>query len=129
VVKNEKVYHELKFNNDYDNPLILNEGWKAFKEFYKMSDNVLIVFEYYGHGLFGVLATGDRENLDEIPAFHSRSEHQHSTAIFDVNLTGQHFDAPKLVNDYLQTIHLFILSLNLLQFSNHSITASAIGFC
>ncbi|KAK2414408.1 hypothetical protein QL285_037001 [Trifolium repens] len=71
---------------------------------------LLIYFEYYGHGLFGVLATGDRENLDEIPAFHSRSENQHSTAIFDVKLTGQHFDAPKLPLqlDFAEFLHQFL---------------------
>jgi hypothetical protein len=46
VIKNDKEHHKLKFNKNYDNPLLLNEGWESFKKFHNLPDDVEVVLQY-----------------------------------------------------------------------------------
>jgi hypothetical protein len=98
VIKNDKKHHKLKFNNNYDNPLLLNEGWESFKKFHKLPDDVEVVLQYFGHDLFGVKSFKKLGGAATIPSFHSRSLAPNKTNFFEFELTPNRVDMPKIVS-------------------------------
>jgi hypothetical protein len=97
IKKNDTDYHKLRFNLDYENPLILVQGWNKFKEFHDLPKNVKIEFMYRGNNIYEVMEVNDIDDGIPIPPFHSRSLLPTRTAIFDVELTQLNLDRPKLV--------------------------------
>jgi hypothetical protein len=98
VIKNDKEHHKLKFNKNYGNPLLLNEGWESFKKFHNLPDDVEVVLQYFGHDLFGVKSfkqLGDEATISE---FHSRSFAPKKTTFFEFELTPNRVDMPKIVS-------------------------------
>jgi hypothetical protein len=97
VKKNDTDFHKLKFNCDYENPLILIQGWNKFKEFNDLPKNVQIVMIYWGNNFYQVDEILDLDANHSIPSFHSRSLHPNQTTFFDVDITAGNIHAPKLV--------------------------------
>ncbi|KAK2360331.1 hypothetical protein QL285_011009 [Trifolium repens] len=111
VIKNDKHHHKLKWNKNYENPLLLNEGWESFKKFHNLPDDVEVVLQYFGHDLFGVKSFKKLAGGASIPPFHSRSFVPKKTDFFQFKLTNMRVDNPKLVldSDFAQ----FLRSYNL----------------
>ena len=100
MIKNDKEHHKLKFNKNYENPLLLNEGWESFKKFHNLPDDVEVVLQYFGHDLFGVISFKELAGGASIPPFHSRSFVPKKTDFFQFNLTNMRVDNPKLVSHF-----------------------------
>jgi hypothetical protein len=105
VIKNDKEHHKLKFNKNYVNPLLLNEGWESFKKFHNLPDDVEVVLQYFGHDLFGVKSFKKLGDATAIPAFHSRSFAPKKTTFFEFELTNMRVDNPKIVSHF--TLFMF----------------------
>jgi hypothetical protein len=105
VIKNDKEHHKLKFNKNYENPLLLNEGWESFKKFHNLSDDVEVVLQYLGHDLFGVKSFKKLCGAASIPPFHSRSLVPKKTDFFEFKLTNMQVDNPKIVSHF--TLFMF----------------------
>jgi hypothetical protein len=97
VKKNDTDFHKLKFNRDYENPLILVQGWNKFRDFNDLPKNVQILMIYRGNNLYEIDEIFDLDDNRSIPSFHSRSLHPTETTFFDVEITAGNIDAPKLV--------------------------------
>ncbi|PNX91516.1 hypothetical protein L195_g047647, partial [Trifolium pratense] len=95
VKKNDTDYHKLKFNNDYENPLILIQGWNKFKNFHNLPDNVHIELIFHGNNEFEVHSVRELNSPNDIPPFHSRSIRPPHIAVFDFKLTQTLVDQPK----------------------------------
>jgi hypothetical protein len=89
---------------DYENPLILVQGWNKFKAFHDLPRNLEIVFMYRGNNIYEIMEIHDFDSGKYIPAFHSRSIIPSKTAVFDVELTNFNVDRPKLVSIFTQQI-------------------------
>ncbi|GAU32455.1 hypothetical protein TSUD_144640 [Trifolium subterraneum] len=100
VIKNDTDYHKLRFNNDYENPLILTQGWNKFKEFHNLPDNVEVMLSFHGNNTFQVDVIKELKGRAEIPSFHSRSLHPTRTSVFDFSLTPNNVDVPQFVVDF-----------------------------
>ncbi|KAK2430000.1 hypothetical protein QL285_028383 [Trifolium repens] len=96
VKKNDTDFHKIRFNLDYENPLILVQGWNEFKNFHDLPKNVEILFMYRGNNIYEIMETNDLDSRIHIPAFHSRSSLPTRTATFDVELTNLNVDRPKV---------------------------------
>ncbi|GAU25176.1 hypothetical protein TSUD_150750 [Trifolium subterraneum] len=81
----ENKYHSLRFNNDYQNPLILNQGWNKLKEFHEFPDNVELEFKYHGDNIYEIMSFRNLSNAAGIPAFH---KFLHKTGWESINLCG-----------------------------------------
>jgi hypothetical protein len=97
VKKTDTDFHKLKFNQDYDNPLILIAGWNKFKEWHDLPDNVHMVFIYHGNNEFEISEIYDINEDHQIPPFHSKCLHPLDTAYFDIEVTVANYIAPKIV--------------------------------
>jgi hypothetical protein len=97
IEKTDTKYHKLRFNDDYENPLICVQGWNKFKEWHDLPNNVEIELIYYGNKKFGIFSINDLGPQVHIPSFHSRSVHPTKTAYFDMQLYPSNISAAKLV--------------------------------
>ncbi|GAU45082.1 hypothetical protein TSUD_85680 [Trifolium subterraneum] len=116
VKKNDTDYHKLKFNNDYENPLILVQGWNKLKDFYNLPNNVQVNLIFHGSNEFEVQSVKEVLSPNEIPPFHSRSLLPQRTAVFDFELTRINIQVPKFrlgqdLGSFLQTSHFDYLVL------------------
>jgi hypothetical protein len=100
VKKNDTDFHKIRFNLDYENPLILVQGWNEFNNFHDLPKNVEIRFMYRGNNIYEIMETNDLDSRIHIPAFHSRSSLPTRTATFEVELTNLNVDRPKLVSSF-----------------------------
>ncbi|KAK2355992.1 hypothetical protein QL285_093356 [Trifolium repens] len=57
IIKNDTQFHKLKLNDDYENPLLLIQGWNKIKAFHNLPDNVQIEFLYYGNKTFEIASS------------------------------------------------------------------------
>ncbi|KAK2428165.1 hypothetical protein QL285_026701 [Trifolium repens] len=96
VKKNDTDFHKLKFNKDYDNPLILIQGWNKIKEFHALPDNVEIELDYLGDNIFDIFQINEINETARVPSFHSRSLIPTLTANFEIELTPLNIDVQKL---------------------------------
>jgi hypothetical protein len=108
IIKNDTQFHKLKLNDDYENPVLLIQGWNKIKAFHNLPDNVQIEFLYYGNKTFEIASSKKIKSMDEISPFHSRSMHPTCTTIINVELTPTNIDVPKLVSRSRLLILLFI---------------------
>ncbi|KAK2356831.1 hypothetical protein QL285_094154 [Trifolium repens] len=110
VHNNDTDFHKLKFNNNYDNPLIA-QGWNEFKDFHEMPESVEIELIYHGNNVFEVLQfkqliTDNEiqpfqfETCTEIPAFHSRSIEPEKTVFFEIELNDLQIGLPEFKIPY-----------------------------
>jgi hypothetical protein len=98
VKKNDTDFHKLRFNLDYENPILLVQGWNEFKNFHDLPKNVAIRFMYRGNNIYEVMEIEDLDIECHIPAFHSRSIMTGRSATFDIEVTNLNVDKPKLVS-------------------------------
>ncbi|GAU45081.1 hypothetical protein TSUD_85670 [Trifolium subterraneum] len=96
IKKYDTGYHKLRFNNDYENPLILIQGWNKFRDFHELPTNVEIELAYYGDNVFEIFSINDLDNGRHISSFHSRSLHPGRTRVFNIPLTPTTVDLPYL---------------------------------
>jgi hypothetical protein len=107
----------LKFNNNNENPLIGPKGWKEFKNFHGLPDNVEIDFIFHGNNYFEVRSFKEITSGNVIPPFHSRSVDAAKTVFFDFELSNLHVNVPELVsftiNEYLKKklTHFYLFSI------------------
>jgi hypothetical protein len=107
IEKTDTDYHKLRFNDDYDNPLICVQGWNKFKEWHDLPNNVEIELIYNGNRKSGIYSINDLDSRIHVPSFHSRSLHPTKTAYFDMQLAHSTLSVPKLVSCF--TINYSIL--------------------
>ncbi|KAK2444077.1 hypothetical protein QL285_015131 [Trifolium repens] len=93
---NDTHFHKIKFNKDYDNPLILIQGWNKIKEFHALPDNVEIELDYLGDNIFDIFQINEIVWPTRAPSFHSRSLIPTLTANFEIELTPLNIDVQKL---------------------------------
>ncbi|GAU41024.1 hypothetical protein TSUD_133310 [Trifolium subterraneum] len=96
LIKNVNENHSLQFNNEYDNPLILNKGWEEFNNFHNLPKNVEVVLDYYGSGVFSIKNFKELTLKSQLPAFHSKSLIPNKTTCYEVTLMPMNYNGPKL---------------------------------
>jgi vacuolar-type H+-ATPase subunit I/STV1 len=100
IKKNDTDVHQLRYNNQTENPLLGYQGWNEFKDHHDLPDNVIVTFTYHGNNFFEVSETEEIICSNQIPPFHSRSLDPAKTTYFDVQLADVQVNVPKLVSQY-----------------------------
>jgi hypothetical protein len=97
--------------------LIGPKGWKEFKNFHVLPDNVEIDFIFHGNNYFEIRSFKEITSANVIPPFHSRSVDPAKTVFFDIELSNLHVNVPELVsftiNEYLKKklTHFYLFSI------------------
>jgi hypothetical protein len=106
IVNQDGSIIKLYIRNNIYNPTIAN-GWKQLKNYYHLTQNVQVHFDYFGGNLFKIADFNIIENLDTIPSFHSRSTIPNETKCFDFQLSKRDLDRSTLV----RPLYTFIFNL------------------
>jgi hypothetical protein len=96
ILQDHGAMHLLKFNCHKTYPLLV-DGWKSFERFYRLPENVEIVFSYHGSKCFGVKSIKRITACSEILPFHSRDVHDPDTTLFQIPMTTENINQKKLV--------------------------------
>jgi hypothetical protein len=96
ILQDHGAMHLLKFNCHKMYPLLV-DGWKSFERFYRLPENVEIIFSYHGSKYFGVKSIKRITTCLEIPPFHSRDFHGPDTTVFQISMTTENLKQENLV--------------------------------
>ncbi|WJX94810.1 hypothetical protein P8452_76192 [Trifolium repens] len=100
IKKDDTDVHQLRYNNQTENPLLGCQGWNEFKDHHDLPDNVIVTFTYHGNNFFEVSGIEEIVCASQLPPFHSRCLDPTKTTVFDIELTPPQINVPKLKIDH-----------------------------
>lgn len=116
VLNQDDRGHLLTCTKSFLNPLLTN-GWIEVKHFNEFSEDVEVVFGYYGNNMFVVEMFKEVTNHSELPKWHSRSTVPHQTAYCDTKLDEHDFLSSMKV--LINSSCFKVLTLNVYIYSNY----------